>query len=128
MNGRFTSQIRALFVLSCLVTLTGFDNAPKPGQVIDEARAAGRDAASFPPADEDYFHDMDGAIALTPEEIKGRNMWLIVEWRQRPLLGRDDREHVWGFRPAQDRCLRPDQEDRSRLALELARFDQRTVL
>ena len=77
MNGRLTSQIRALFVLSCLVTLTGFDNAPKPGQVIDEARAAGRDAASFPPADEDYFHDMDGAIALTPEEIKGRNMWLM---------------------------------------------------
>ena len=26
---------------------------------------------------EDYFHDMDGGIALSPEEIKGRNMWLV---------------------------------------------------
>ncbi len=39
--------------------------------------AAGRAAQSFPAADEDYFHDMDGGLALTPDEIKGRNMWLV---------------------------------------------------
>src|ERR1043165_10180291 len=77
MTGRFISWIRALCLLSCLFTLTGFDSSPKPGQVLDEARAAGRDAPSFPPADEDYFHHMDGGVALTPEEIKGRNMWLM---------------------------------------------------
>ena len=43
----------------------------------DEAMRANRTAESFPAADEDYFHDMDGAIALTGDEIKGRNMWLV---------------------------------------------------
>jgi len=60
----------------CLL-LMGFDNAPRSGQVLDEAQAVGRDAASFPAADEDYFHDMDGGVALTPDEIKGRNMWIV---------------------------------------------------
>ncbi len=46
-------------------------------QVIDEARQAGRSAQSLPPADEDYFHAMDGGIALTPDEVKGRNMWVV---------------------------------------------------
>ncbi len=77
MKARFATLLGALFSISCLLTLTGFDNSLRPGQVLDEARIAGRDAASFPPADEDYFHDMDGAIALSPEEIKGRNMWLV---------------------------------------------------
>ena len=45
--------------------------------VPDEAKQAGRDAASFPPADEDYFHDMDGGLALTADEVKGRNMWIV---------------------------------------------------
>src|SRR5262245_56641327 len=49
----------------------------KPGQVLDEAKRAGRDISSFPAADEDYFHDMDGAIALNSDEVKGRNTWLV---------------------------------------------------
>lgn len=40
----------------------------------DEAMRANRTADSFPAADEDYFHNMDSAIALTTDEIKGRNM------------------------------------------------------
>ena len=48
-----------------------------PGEVEDEARAAKRMAASFPAADEDYFADMDGGVKLTPEEIKGRNTWIV---------------------------------------------------
>lgn len=48
--------------------------APGP---LDEAKLAGRDAASFPPADEDYFKGMDNGVALMPDEIKGRNMWLV---------------------------------------------------
>ena len=50
---------------------------PAPGTVRDEAMVAGRTAASFPAADEDYFHDMDGALPLTKEQIEGRNMWLV---------------------------------------------------
>ena len=34
--------------------------SPQPGTVKDEAMRAGRTAASFPAADEDYFADMDG--------------------------------------------------------------------
>ena len=57
---------------------------PQPGTVLDEARRAGRDAASFPQASEDYFHDMDGGADGAPNhvvfnrtEITGRNMWLV---------------------------------------------------
>jgi hypothetical protein len=47
------------------------------GPLLDEAQRVGRDAATLPQADEDYFHDMDNGIALSPDEIKGRNMWLV---------------------------------------------------
>jgi hypothetical protein len=49
----------------------------RAGHVLDEALRAQRTASSFPPADEDYFHDMDGGIALSREEIIGRNMWNV---------------------------------------------------
>jgi hypothetical protein len=45
--------------------------------VQDEPKRAGRDVASFPAADEDYFHDMDSGIALSKEEVKGRNTWIV---------------------------------------------------
>ena len=38
---------------------------------------ANRAAASFPAADEDYFADMDGGAKLSPEEVKGRNTWIV---------------------------------------------------
>jgi hypothetical protein len=47
------------------------------GPIRDEALRAGREPASFPAAAEDYFHDMDGGIALTPQEVQGRNTWLV---------------------------------------------------
>jgi hypothetical protein len=50
---------------------------PRPGTVLDEAMRAKRTAASFPAADEDYFHDMDGALSFTKEQIQGRNMWMV---------------------------------------------------
>ena len=51
--------------------------APVSGQVLDEARRAGRTPSSFPHAGEDYFKDMDNAAAFSPDEVKGRNMWLV---------------------------------------------------
>lgn len=49
----------------------------RSGPVLDEAMLVGRKADSFRHAGEDYFRDMDGGISLTPDEIKGRNMWLV---------------------------------------------------
>ena len=74
------SQVRRVwcvcFGLLMVFMLAGC-NKPEPGHVEDEARRAGRPASSFPAADEDYYHDMDGGIALSADEIKGRNMWLV---------------------------------------------------
>jgi hypothetical protein len=50
---------------------------PRPGSVVDEALLAGREPSSFPAADEDYFHDMDGGVALGKAEIQGRNTWIV---------------------------------------------------
>ena len=64
----------------CLFLLAGLAfciSSCKQDHPKDEAMRAGRTAESFPAADEDYFHDMDGAIALSTDEIKGRNMWLV---------------------------------------------------
>jgi len=51
---------------------------------LDEAQRAGRSDASFPQAGEDFFHDMDNGVQLTPDEARGRNMWIV--W-----TGGDDR-------------------------------------
>ncbi len=66
-----------VIAIALLLLFAGCHKTPKAGEVQDEARLAGRPAASFPAADEDYFHDMDGGIALTTEEVKGRNMWNV---------------------------------------------------
>ncbi len=59
------------------LTAVGCHKAPISGEVQDEARLAGRAPESFPAADEDYFYEMDGAIPLTADQIKGRNMWIV---------------------------------------------------
>jgi hypothetical protein len=79
--------VSPLFLLCCIAILgcpphkdetTAETPKPPPSQgVVDEARLAGRDAASFPAADEDYYHDMDGAMTLTPSQVVGRNNWVV---------------------------------------------------
>src|SRR5271167_1315331 len=81
---RFPLKCGSLLAVSLLISLTGCPKSQQSGHVLDEARRAGRAPASFPAADEDYFHDMDGGITLTADEIKGRNTWLV--W-----TGGDDR-------------------------------------
>ena len=76
-----TRLLLAIALLSAGIWLAGEARAQA---VVDEARQAGRSAQSFPAADEDYFRAMDGGIALTPDEVKGRNMWIV--W-----TGGDDR-------------------------------------
>lgn len=55
--------------------------SPSIGHVKDEAMQAGLTTDYFKAAGEDYFHDMDrgpnGPIPLSPEEIKGRNTWIV---------------------------------------------------
>ena len=43
----------------------------------DEAVQAGVKDAVFVHADEDYFREMDGGVALSPAEVRGRNMWNV---------------------------------------------------
>ncbi len=73
-----------IIILVLIVALVAFiayrvfaHRGPRPGTVLDEARQANRPATSFPAADEDYFHAMDGGIPLSPQEVKGRNSWVI---------------------------------------------------
>src|SRR5262245_574370 len=54
----------------------------RAGHVLDEAQRAKR--SDFKAADEDYFAAMDKGVKLSPEEVKGRNTWLV--W-----TGGDDR-------------------------------------
>ena len=73
------ARIAVAIVLLALAAPTHaqlFSNA-RPGTVLDEARRAGRDAASLPHATEDYFRDMDNGLALSAAEIRGRNMWNV---------------------------------------------------
>jgi hypothetical protein len=75
----FRRQARLCAGIAILTSLgiVACNKGPKSGTVKDEAMLAKRTAASFPAADEDYFHDMDGALALTREEVMGRNMWIV---------------------------------------------------
>ncbi|KMN36765.1 hypothetical protein VI26_05550 [Chromobacterium sp. LK1] len=61
-----------------LLSLAGCrDDQPKPGTVLDEAKQAQRTVESFTAADENYFKDMDGGVALSTPEVMGRNTWLV---------------------------------------------------
>lgn len=68
--------ISLLTSLACLMA-TGCAKQQQSGTVRDEAKLAGRTAASFPHAADDYFHDMDGGASFTTDEIIGRNVWLV---------------------------------------------------
>jgi hypothetical protein len=106
------AQPRSLVIQSvlwcCVMLLTGgICAAQQPGHVLDEARASGRDAASLPMASEDYFHDMDGGVALSGEEIAGRNMWLVWtggndrfwDWMSHPTFGAFDLLKIVAYDP-----------------------------
>src|SRR6266550_550982 len=92
--------ISTLLISTCLTNR-------RPGEVKDEALAAGRLAASMPGADEDYYADMDYGVTKNPEGVRmaidpylpgisaaeavkrvviGRNNWIV--W----TAGND---HLW---------------------------------
>jgi hypothetical protein len=71
----------AIVVILVGITLARWLVPGPASEIRDEALLAGRSADSFSAAVEDYFHDMDrdakGTVALTADEIKGRNTWLV---------------------------------------------------
>ena len=76
-RGKGSHGPASVLLVLCAVAVAGCKGGPKPGEVLDEAKAAGRTAQSFPAADEDYFRQMDGGVALTSDEVKGRNTWIV---------------------------------------------------
>ena len=50
---------------------------PNPDTVQDEAKKAGKTREDFPQSTDDYFKAMDGGIQLSPDEVAGRNTWMI---------------------------------------------------
>ena len=78
---------RALSICGAAIFAAGVfgcgPDEPKPGTVLDEAMRAGIKAESLRAAGEDYFHDMDYNLVdgrrptFTPQQIEGRNMWLV---------------------------------------------------
>ncbi len=63
---------RAALAAALCILVAACDKA-----VEDEAAVAGLSEQNLPQADEDYFKDMDNGVALTPDEVQGRNMWLV---------------------------------------------------
>jgi hypothetical protein len=88
----FLAVLLLVIVAGVLVYTAWWYKHPEPGLVKDEALLAGRDASTFPAADEDYFHDMDGGITKNAPDssksnlVKGRNTWMV--W----TAGND---HLW---------------------------------
>jgi hypothetical protein len=77
-------------------------NQPRPGHVKDEALLAGRDASSFPAADEDYFHDMDRTkdgmldlVKLAPEPLKEKDPNILVKGRNSWLVWTAGNDRLW---------------------------------
>ncbi|HEX6739690.1 MAG TPA: hypothetical protein VF310_15525, partial [Vicinamibacteria bacterium] len=71
----------AALVLVCVLGALGWwyfrRGETKDQPVLDEARSVAHDVSRLGAPDEDYFHDMDGAVALTADEVKGRNTWIV---------------------------------------------------
>jgi hypothetical protein len=68
---------RIVFASAALVVVIAVACARVTPDQQDEAMRARRDASSLKPADEDYFRGMDGGVALTAAEIRGRNTWNV---------------------------------------------------
>ena len=66
-----------LLVVIAVAVVAGYFQLSAGAPIRDEALRAGRDPASFPAAADDYFHDMDGGLALDTKQIQGRNTWLM---------------------------------------------------
>jgi hypothetical protein len=69
--------LAAIMVIAAAVLLLKWSQRPRIGHVKDEALLSGVKAEDFKAADENYFQDMDSGVALSPDEVKGRNTWIV---------------------------------------------------
>jgi hypothetical protein len=60
-----------------LATLVLFLAGCTREDAVDEATAAHKSVADFPETRVDLFQPMDGGVALTPDEVAGRNTWML---------------------------------------------------
>jgi hypothetical protein len=77
-NPREAKRLRRAAMRACVLALALLFVAgckKKEAVVEDEAKLAGKTTADFPQITADVFKPMDGGIALSPEEIMGRNAW-----------------------------------------------------
>jgi hypothetical protein len=123
MKKRILKLTLILIVVVAIIIVISYHRGddPKPGQVQDEALRAGRDLASFSVADEDYFQGMDGGVALTPDEVKGRNSWLVWtggndrfwdEIAKRSAGGLDLLKTLSSYDPEKHTGLSPEERER----------------
>ena len=75
-RNRWRNGLGSFLFLACLLAAC-CTRGRSPARFSTRRGSPGGTRRRFLHATEDYFHDMDGGIALTPEEIKGRNMWLV---------------------------------------------------
>src|ERR1700719_949006 len=75
MQTKTNRSITAFALITALLFATGCWWKKEPVVVEDEAKLAGKTTADFPQITADIFKPMDGGIALTPDEIMGRNTW-----------------------------------------------------
>ncbi|MEO8026535.1 MAG: hypothetical protein ABI823_08675 [Bryobacteraceae bacterium] len=72
-----------VLALAVVVVAWYLYSGPRPGHVDDEAKRAGRTAASLSPVAyanpaSDFFKDMDRGVTLSDaHEVNGRNMWIL---------------------------------------------------
>lgn len=114
-----------LFAFAALAALSGC-GGPEPGTVQDEAMRAGRNAASFPAADEEYFADMDGgykrdadpSVKLNANEVRGRNSWIVWtggndrfwDYMANHTFGAFDLLKIMSSNPRVGFCIGPDRK------------------
>ena len=62
---------------SCMAVFCAAIGGCKKNEPVDEAMASGLTTADFPQIAADVFKPMDGGMELSPEEIMGRNTWIL---------------------------------------------------
>ena len=136
----FRRFVIGLAAVAAILTLAGCGKEPEPGTVLDEAMANGRDADSFPAANEDYFADMDGgykrasdpSVVLTENEVKGRNNWIVWsggndrfwDYMANNTFGVFDLLKIISSSPRIGYCVGPDGKDYTTSEIASLTFEQ----
>ena len=127
--------------LASFIVLAGCGEQ-QPGTVKDEAMQAGRTAASFTPADEDYFADMDGgykratdpSVKLSADAVRGRNMWIVWtggndrfwDYLANNTFGAFDLIKVLSSNPNVGYCIDPKVKDGPQYSFESSPYSEKS--